>query len=339
MQVADPASNRRPDMLDKRADDRKPAYKERLLRFLGLGDSGDQADASKTKRPAKEPEERKHQFTTWYIFAAFLGVMLIQFLWLRFTQVETIPYSQFEQLLTDNKIAEVLVGAETIQGTLKQPLPDGRKLFYTVRVDPQLSDRLKQHGVTVTGAPSSTLLTTILSWVLPIFFFYLLWTYGFRRMAERQGLGGLMAIGKSRAKVYVETDTKVTFRDVAGVDEAKSELQEIVSFLRDPKSFGRLGARIPKGVLLVGPPGTGRGDVCRRRCRARARLVRAGAKGRPLHHIHRRARRPRAKPSGRHVWRLRREGADAKPVARRARRFRSHDRRDPARRHQSARGA
>jgi cell division protease FtsH len=77
-------------------------------------------------------------------------------------------------------------------------------------------------------------------------------------MAERQGLGGLMAIGKSRAKVYVETDTKVTFRDVAGVDEAKSELQEVVAFLRDPKSFGRLGARIPKGVLLVGPPGTGK---------------------------------------------------------------------------------
>ena len=77
-------------------------------------------------------------------------------------------------------------------------------------------------------------------------------------MAERQGFGGLMAIGKSRAKVYVETDTKVTFRDVAGVDEAKYELQEVVAFLRDPKSFGRLGARIPKGVLLIGPPGTGK---------------------------------------------------------------------------------
>src|ERR1700686_753580 len=193
-----------------------------------------------------------------YIFAAFIGVMLIQFLWLRFTQVETIPYSQFEQLLTENKISEVLVGAETIKGTLKAPLPDGRKLFYTVRVDPQLADKLKEHGVTITGAPSSSFLSAILSWVLPIFIFYLIWTYGIRRMAERQGFGGLMAIGKSRAKVYVETDTKVTFRDVAGVDEAKSELQEVVAFLRDPKSFGRLGARIPKGVLLIGPPGTGK---------------------------------------------------------------------------------
>jgi cell division protease FtsH len=93
---------------------------------------------------------------------------------------------------------------------------------------------------------------------VPVFVFYLIWTYGIRRMAERQGVGGLMAIGKSRAKVYVETDTKVTFRDVAGVDEAKHELQEVVAFLRDPKSFGRLGAHLPKGVLLIGPPGTGK---------------------------------------------------------------------------------
>src|SRR6201981_2605627 len=107
-------------------------------------------------------------------------------------------------------------------------------------------------------SPVNNLFSTILSWVLPIFIFYLIWTYGIRRMAERQGFGGLMAIGKSRAKVYVETDTKVTFRDVAGVDEAKYELQEVVAFLRDPKSFGRLGARIPKGVLLIGSPGTGK---------------------------------------------------------------------------------
>ena len=184
--------------------------------------------------------------------------MLIQYLWIQYTQVETIPYSQFEQLLDENKISEVLVGSETIQGTLKEPFPDGRKLFSTIRVDPALAGKLSAHGVKVTGVPSSNFLSTILSWALPIFAFYLIWTYGFRRMAERQGFGGLMTIGKSRAKVYVETDTKVTFRDVTGVDEAKSELQEVVSFLRDPKSFGRLGARIPKGVLLVGPPGTGK---------------------------------------------------------------------------------
>ena len=114
------------------------------------------------------------------------------------------------------------------------------------------------HTASKSRARRRATFSTILSWVVPIFIFYLIWTYGVRRMAERQGFGGLMSIGKSRAKVYVETDTKVTFRDVAGVDEAKYELQEVVAFLRDPKSFGRLGAHIPKGVLLIGPPGTGK---------------------------------------------------------------------------------
>src|ERR1700680_3621692 len=245
-------------MLDKPSKDTRSTPGRRFLQFLGFEDNRGKAAEPKAKNSTKEPEERKHQFATWYVFAAFLGVMLIQFLWLRFTQIETIPYSQFEQLLAENKISEVLVGTETIQGTLKEPFPDGRKLFYTVRVDPELADKLKEHGVTITGAPSSSFLSTILSWGLPIFIFYLIWTYRIRRMAERQGFGGLMTIGKSRAKVYVETDTKVTFRDVAGVDEAKSELQEGVASLRDPKSFGRLGARIPKGVLLIGPPGTGK---------------------------------------------------------------------------------
>jgi cell division protease FtsH len=245
-------------MLDKRPKNTEPAPARRVLHFLGLDSSRDKADPTPKQRPPNEPEERKHQFATWYVFAAFLGVLLIQYLWFQFSQVETIPYSQFEQLLADNKISEVSVGSDTIQGALKEPFPDRRKLFYTVRVDPALADKLSAHGVKVTGAPSNSLFSTILSWGLPIFVFYLIWTYGIRRMAERQGLGGLMTIGKSRAKVYVETDTKVTFRDVAGVAEAKYELQEVVAFLRDPKSFGRLGARIPKGVLLIGPPGTGK---------------------------------------------------------------------------------
>jgi cell division protease FtsH len=230
----------------------------RVLRLFGIGTGREKADPTPRSPAAMEPEERKHQFATWYFFAAFLGLMLIQYLWLKHTQIETIPYSQFEQLLVQNKIAEVFVGSDAIQGMLAEPLPDGRKLFYTVRVDRELAEQLKAHDVKVTGIPSSNFLSNILSWVLPIFFFYLVWMYAIRHLAERQGIGGLMTIGKSRAKVYVEADTKVTFRDVAGVDEAKYELQEVVAFLRDPKSFGRLGARIPKGVLLIGPPGTGK---------------------------------------------------------------------------------
>ena len=245
-------------MLDKQSTSTESAPVWRLLRFFGLENRQDKESPTANNRPPKEPEERKHQFAIWYFFAAFLGVMLIQYLWVQYTQIETIPYSQFEQLLDQNKISEVLVGSDTIQGTLKEPFPDGRKLFSTTRVDPELASNLTAHGVKVTGAPSSNFFSTILSWVVPIFIFYLIWTYGIRRMAERQGFGGLMSIGKSRAKVYVETDTKVTFGDVAGVDEAKSELQEVVAFLRDPKSFGRLGARIPKGVLLIGSHGAGR---------------------------------------------------------------------------------
>ncbi|MGH6796367.1 MAG: ATP-dependent zinc metalloprotease FtsH, partial [Methylocella sp.] len=113
---------------------------------------------------------------------------------------------------------------------------------------------LDKHHVIYSGEIQSHWLADILSWVLPTLLFFGLWMFVFRRF----GSGGMMAIGKSRAKIYVEKDTKVTFADVAGVEEAKEELKEIIEFLRDPASYGRLGARIPKGVLLVGPPGTGK---------------------------------------------------------------------------------
>src|SRR5215471_21488685 len=121
-------------MLDKPSKSAEPAMAQRVLQFLGLDKKDDKGDPAAKGRSRKEPEERKQQFATWYIFAAFLGVMLIQFLWLRFSQVETIPYSQFQQLLDENKIVSVTVGSDTIQGTLKEPLKEGRKLFYTVRV-------------------------------------------------------------------------------------------------------------------------------------------------------------------------------------------------------------
>jgi cell division protease FtsH len=206
----------------------------------------------------QDSSQRKRAITTGYLIAAAFGILILQWALTTYSTIETIPYSQFEELVSQGKVSEVAVGQDTIQGKLKEKLPDGKQAFVTARVDPAVADKLQEKGVTVTGVPSGGLFQTILSWIVPAFLFYLVWVFLFRRIAERQGFGGLMSIGKSRARVYVEKDTKTTFADVAGVEEAKFELQEVVSFLKDPKSYGRLGAHVPKGILLVGPPGTGK---------------------------------------------------------------------------------
>ncbi|WP_128927111.1 ATP-dependent zinc metalloprotease FtsH [Bradyrhizobium guangxiense] len=192
------------------------------------------------------------------IVAGGLLLVMLQFGLATYNSTETIPYSQFEQLLAQDKIAEVAVGSDTIQGKLKEPLPNGKSAFITARVDMALAEKLAAKGTRVTGVPGGGALQSLLSWIFPVIAFFLIWFWLGRGIGGGQGLGGLMAIGKSRAKVYVEKDIKVTFADVAGVDEAKFELQEVVSFLRDPASYGRLGAHVPKGILLVGPPGTGK---------------------------------------------------------------------------------
>jgi cell division protease FtsH len=206
-----------------------------------------------SRQPSK-PE--RHQPTLWFILAATFVIFLIQGLLANLAKTSQIPYSQFESLLRDGKIVSITVADTSISGTLKDALPGGEKQFSTNRVDPTPAKDLDATGITFSGQPPS-FFGQLLSWALPIGIFYLIWFFLVRRMGG-QGLGGAMSLGKSYARLYVETDTKVTFKDVAGVDEAKFELEEVVAFLREPESYGRLGARLPKGILLVGPPGTGK---------------------------------------------------------------------------------
>jgi cell division protease FtsH len=201
--------------------------------------------------------DKKHTWNLGYWAVALLLLVLLQDVWQGVSQSQSVAYNEFEKAVAAGRIADITVSDRTMTGRLKTP--DGNKTtLVTVRVEPELVARLEKYDVPYTRVVENTLLTSLLSWIVPAFIFFGVWFFLFRRFADRQGMGGFLSIGKSRAKIYAQTDTGVTFADVAGVDEAKHELEEVVDFLKHPKEYGRLGAHIPKGVLLVGPPGTGK---------------------------------------------------------------------------------
>jgi cell division protease FtsH len=202
--------------------------------------------------------EQKTQWHIGYWILAVFALLMLQNWWHAVQTVEPVPYSEFERALAEQRVAEVVVSERTITGVLKSPDARGKTVIVANRVEPELAERLSRHDVPYRRVVESTFIRDLLSWIVPAAVIFAVWFFLFRKFAEKQGMGGFMSIGKSRAKVYVERDTGVTFQDVAGVDEAKEELREVVDFLKSPQEYGRLGARIPKGVLLVGPPGTGK---------------------------------------------------------------------------------
>ena len=201
---------------------------------------------------------KKISFSIWYVILAFWALLLLQSYFGALKQAEEIPYSEFKALVATGKVAEVSIANQTLSGTLKAEgeSKEGKR-FRTVRVeDPGLTSELTAKQVKITGVIETTFWRDILSWVLPIVVFIAIWAFIFRRLGQAQG--GFMQVGQSKAKIYMEKDIKVTFADVAGVEEAKEELQEVIEFLKTPEKFTKLGGKIPKGILLVGPPGTGK---------------------------------------------------------------------------------
>src|SRR3972149_3205820 len=201
----------------------------------------------------------KIHFSIWYLVAAFFIMWAVNVFFFAPTSPTQVPYSEFKNMLRENKIEEVVLGDKTIKALLKKE--EGkeklRKDITTVRVDdPKLVEELEKYNVKFTGRfNESWLKDFFLAWVLPMGVIIIIWMIVLRRMSPESGI---MAIGKSRAKIYIDKDTGVTFNDVAGCDEAKEELKEVIDFLKTPQKYLEIGGKIPKGILLVGPPGTGK---------------------------------------------------------------------------------
>ena len=215
--------------------------------------------------------EKKTHFSIWYFVGAMLILMAFQSYFLS-DQVGQLPYNEFKKLLKANQLNDIVIYDEIVSGKVKTGglegivSPEtakllgkekGERAFITARVqDPDLVKELEQGGVKFTGRIENKIVKFFTNWILPMLFFILVWGFLMKRMGGASG--GLMSIGKSKAKIYMEKDINIRFEDVAGIDEAKEELQEVIEFLKTPQKFQRLGGKIPKGVLLVGAPGTGK---------------------------------------------------------------------------------
>jgi cell division protease FtsH len=209
----------------------------------------------------QDPQKKKNalppkaHFSIWYFLIAFLLFSYLQQHYLS-QKVETIPYSQFKQEVAQGNVSKLTIGPENITGTLKGKEKKSGQEFTTIRVDdPDLVKDLDEHKVSYSGHYDSKFLSSLLSWIIPIGLLILIWRFAMKKMGPGMGV---MSFGKSKAKLFAQNETKVTFADVAGIDEAKEELQEVVEFLKTPDKFQKLGGKIPKGVLLVGAPGTGK---------------------------------------------------------------------------------
>ena len=208
------------------------------------------------------PVNKKISFSVLCAFLTIGAVMFVHNFLTPMQMLEELPYSEFKTLLAAGNVAEVTVTRQSLLGKLKPEEGSKEpKLFTTIRVeDPDLVKELNVRNVKFTGMIESTFLRDIMWWVIPALIFGGIWFFVIRRLGQGLGQGqkGFMTVGKSKAKIYAEKDTKVTFADVAGVEEAKEELGEVIDFLKTPEKFTRLGGKIPKGILLVGPPGTGK---------------------------------------------------------------------------------
>ncbi len=211
------------------------------------------------KQQKKEPLKSQFNFPVWYILiAAFVIMSLSSYLFN--PVVGNISYSEFKRLVKDGRVESCQITSSLVKGTLRGDdlRSEKQKTFVTARVDdPELVKELEAQGVKYSGNYENTWLQQFLfAWIIPIGIFFLIWRFVFKKMGGPTG--SIMSFGKSKGRIYAQEDLKFSFDDVAGIDEAKEELQEVVEFLKTPHKFTNLGGRIPKGVLLVGAPGTGK---------------------------------------------------------------------------------